>query len=190
MSEALRHVTLLCVQVLRALQACFQADSGAFVTPEVFRRVLPPLVSQLKGGPSGEVQASLAADVALGEAAAAGGRESAAGNAYAQTAVAALIGLAASTGNDELWKPFNHQVPLHNIQCSWQSVASLCGSAWASQFSYNDDAHGSGPNAWPRYGLASKTVPACAFSQMYCVCLSPTHRCGLHCSNSALARQA
>ena len=116
---------MLCVQVLRALQACFQADSGAFVTPEVFRRVLPPLVSQLRGGPPGEVQASLAADAAPGEAAAAGGRESAAGDAYAQTAVAALIELAASTGNDELWKPFNHQVPFHNVECSRQHVASL-----------------------------------------------------------------
>ena len=132
-SEALRHVTLLCVQVLRALQACFQADSGAFVTPEVFRRVLLPLVSQLKGGPPGEVQASLAADAAPGEAVAAGGRERAVGDAYAQTAVAALIELAASAGNDELWKPFNHQVPLHNTQCSGQSMASLCASAWASQ---------------------------------------------------------
>ena len=113
-SEALRHVTVLCVQVLRALQACFQADSGAFVTPEVFRRVLPPLVAQLREGPPGEVQASLAADAAPGEAAAAGGREHAAGDAYAQTAVAALIELAASAGNDELWKPFNHQVPIHN----------------------------------------------------------------------------
>ena len=116
-SEALRLVSVLCAQVLRALQACFQCDSGAFVTPELFRRVLPPLVAQLRGGPPGEVQASFVADAAPGEAAAASSRDSAAGDAYAQTAVATLIELAASAGNDELWKPFNHQVPFHNPPC-------------------------------------------------------------------------
>ena len=170
---------MLCLQVLRALQACFQADSGAFVTPELFRRVLPPLVSQLKGGPPEEVQAFLAADAASGEAAAAGGREGAAGDAYAQTAVATLIELAASAGNDELWKPFNHQVPIHGVQCLRQPIASLCGSAWALQSLSDDNAHGSAPIAWPRSDLALILVPACAISYLCCGGLLSTHRCEL-----------
>ena len=91
-------------QVLRALQACFQSDSGAFVTPELFKRLLPPLVSQLRAGPPAEVQKALAAYEAPGETAAAEA------DVYGETAITTLIELAASTSSDELWKPFNHQV--------------------------------------------------------------------------------
>ena len=109
--DGLHHASIkkglmLCAQVLKALQACFQSDNGAFVTPELFKRLLPPLVSQLKGGPPAEAQSYLAADMAPGEPAAA---ET---DVYGETAVTTLIELAASTGNDELWKPFNHQVLL------------------------------------------------------------------------------
>ena len=100
---------MLDLQVLRALQACFQSDSGAFLTPELFKRLLAPLVSQLKGGPPAEVQKVLAADEAPGESAAAEA------DVYGETAVTTLIELAASTSNDELWKPFNHQVCLSCI---------------------------------------------------------------------------
>ena len=98
-------------QVLRALQACFQSDSGAFLTPELFKRLLGPLVSQLKGGPPAEVQMALAADEAQGQEAA-----TAEADVYGETAVTTLIELAASTSNDELWKPFNHQARLSYIQ--------------------------------------------------------------------------
>ena len=96
-------------QVLRALQACFQSDSGAFLTPELFKRLLAPLVSQLRGGPPAEVHKALAADESPGEAA------TAEGDVYGETAVTTLIELAASTSNDELWKPFNHQARLSRI---------------------------------------------------------------------------
>ena len=114
---------MLCAQVLKALQACFQSDSGAFVTPELFKRLLPPLVSQLKGGPPEEAQSYLAADMAPGEPAAA---ET---DVYGETAVTTLIELAASTGNDELWKPFNHQVLL----CVPMLTALICKQASSLQ---------------------------------------------------------
>ena len=79
------------------------------MTPELFKRLLPPLVSQLRGGPPAEAQMSLSADGAPGEPAAAEA------DAYGETAVETLVELAASTSNDELWKPFNHQVrPSHD----------------------------------------------------------------------------
>ena len=112
-TDVLGQFCKLCplLQVLRALQACFQFDSGAFMTPELFKRLLPSLVAQLRGGPPAEAQASLAAYAAPGEP------DSAGSDVYGETAVATLVELAASTGNDELWKPFNHQVLLSPSLC-------------------------------------------------------------------------
>ena len=103
-------MSVICEQVLRALQACFQFDSVAYVTRELFKRLLPPLVAQLRSGPSDLVQVSLAVDVAPREPAADDTEKASVTDVYGQTAVETLVELAASTGNDELWKPFNHQV--------------------------------------------------------------------------------
>jgi hypothetical protein len=76
------------------------------MTPELFRRLLPCLVAQLRVGPPAEAQTSISAHAVPGEA------EIAGSDVYGEMAVATLIELAASAGNDELWKPFNHQVLL------------------------------------------------------------------------------
>lgn len=98
------------------MRACFQYDSVQFVDEDLFRRLLPALVTQLAAFHPPDVLPLLAAneDASLAPA---GGADGAAmwraqDSAYGRAVVTALVELAVSCGSDTLWKPFNDEVSI------------------------------------------------------------------------------
>jgi len=89
-----------------------------FLDEDRFKLLLPALVAQLGACPPQEALLALATEedpslvpTAGGTSDAAAARWEAQDNAYGRAAVATLVEMAVASGNDALWKPFNHQVP-------------------------------------------------------------------------------